>query len=423
MRFLRTASTRHLLAVIAAVVGVIAAGTAIAVAATSSGPVPRAQPLAKSIHSALSAKPVAGLSGHFTFTNNLISSTDFTGGAKDPLLQGASGRFWWSPKTGLRLELQTDNGDGELVVTHKTFWFSDPASQTVYEGTLPADTASSGAKHKKASEAKAHGIPSVASLQSDITKLMGHVLLRGSRTSDPKDIGGQPAYSVSISPKHSAGLLGSAQLAWDAATGTPLDIAVNAKGATTNPVLELKVTGITFGAVQASDITIPVPSGDKVVRIATPAGSAAGTGSAGKGTAAHGAKGKHAHKQVSGVRAVAKQVPFTLTAPGHLVGLPRHTTSLLDWGGSPAALVTYGENLGGLAVIEQKADGSSPAGQPASPSGKLALPTVSINGATGTELGTALGTVLRYTKGGVSYTLIGSVLPSAAEQAARALTP
>ena len=37
------------------------------------------------------------------------------------------------------------------------------------------------------------------------------------------------------------------------------------------------------------------------------------------------------------------------------------------------------------------------------------------------ELATALGTVLRFDRGGVRYTVIGSVPPAAAEAAARAL--
>ncbi len=51
----------------------------------------------------------------------------------------------------------------------------------------------------------------------------------------------------------------------------------------------------------------------------------------------------------------------------------------------------------------------------------LSLPTVSIKGATGQELDTALGTMIRFTRGGVTYTVIGSVPPAAAELAARAL--
>jgi hypothetical protein len=47
---------------------------------------------------------------------------------------------------------------------------------------------------------------------------------------------------------------------------------------------------------------------------------------------------------------------------------------------------------------------------------------VSINGATGQELATPLGTVVRFTRAGVAYTVLGSVAPYAAETAARALT-
>jgi hypothetical protein len=47
---------------------------------------------------------------------------------------------------------------------------------------------------------------------------------------------------------------------------------------------------------------------------------------------------------------------------------------------------------------------------------------VSINGATGQELATPLGTVVRFTRGGVAYTVLGSVAPYAAETASRALT-
>ena len=58
---------------------------------------------------------------------------------------------------------------------------------------------------------------------------------------------------------------------------------------------------------------------------------------------------------------------------------------------------------------------------PSGDHGGLSLPTVSINGATGRELATALGTLVRFTRGGVSYTVIGSVPPVAAEAVARAL--
>ena len=51
----------------------------------------------------------------------------------------------------------------------------------------------------------------------------------------------------------------------------------------------------------------------------------------------------------------------------------------------------------------------------------LQLPKVSINGATGEELDTALATMIRFQRGGVAYTVLGSVPPAAAQAAARGL--
>jgi outer membrane lipoprotein-sorting protein len=400
-RFLRTASTRRLLATIAGTLGVIAGGTAIAVAATGSGPVPPAQPLAGAVHQALTAPKVTGISASISFTNNLIDSSDFTGQSTDPILQGASGRLWLSNDGRLRIELQSDNGDAQVVVNHRSFWISDPNQNTVYEGTLPADR---GARHSASQDE----IPSLAAIQSFLTRLMGQVNLTGAQ---PTDVAGRAAYRITVSPKHDGGLLGSAQLAWDATMGVPLQFAIYARGSTT-PVLELTATSISYGAVPESDFNISPPAGANVVRLGAGAG-------AGAGSAATGANDARVDRpSVTGAQAVAAAVPFDLVAPRSLVGLPRRRVTLLTMGAQRAAMVGYGENLGGMVVIERRA--GSPGSRP-NELGGLSLPTVSINGARGQELSTALGTVLTFTRDGVSYTVLGSVPATAAELAARAL--
>jgi outer membrane lipoprotein-sorting protein len=395
LRFLRTASTRRLLATIAGALAVIAGGTAIAVAATSSGPVPKAQPLAGAVHQALSAPKVTGISANISFTNNLIDSSDFTGQNSDPVLQGASGRLWLSADGRLRIELQSDNGDAQVVVDHRSFWISDPTENTVYKGTLPAD-------HGTQHSGSQHGVPSIASIQTFLTGLMGRVDLSGAQ---PTDVAGRAAYRVTVSPKHDGGLLGSAQLAWDATMGVPLQFAIYARGNST-PVLQLKATSIHYGSIPASDLNISPPAGAKVVKIAT-------------GAAATHADAAHAHgRSLTGAPAVAAAVPFKLVAPTSLVGLPRRRVTLLKMGSQSAAMVGYGENLGGMVVIERRASSSA---KPSGGLGGLSLPSVSINGAKGQELSTALGTVLTFTRDGVSYTVLGSVPATAAELAARAL--
>jgi outer membrane lipoprotein-sorting protein len=313
----------------------------------------------------------------------------------------------------LRIELQTDNGDGQVVVDNGRFSIYDPASNTAYEGTLPSGAVAGAADHaRKASDA----VPSIAKIQTEINKLAQHIDLSGAI---PSDVAGQATYTLQVSPKHDGGLLGDAQLAWDAARGIPLRFAVYATGSST-PVLELKATDVSFGPVSASDFAITPPSGAKIVHVSTSKLNAATARIARKGAHARRALARHA--EVTGAAAVARRLPFTLNAPSKLVGLPRRSVSLLDWAGKPAALVTYGQNLGGMVVLEQGAGSSSPL--PGSSSGDhhgLTLPTVSINGVTGQELDTALGTLVRFTRAGVAYTVIGSVPAAAADAAARGL--
>jgi hypothetical protein len=115
---------------------------------------------------------------------------------------------------------------------------------------------------------------------------------------------------------------------------------------------------------------------------------------------------------------VQKALDFSLVAPESLAGLPRNEVRSIEVDGKTAALATYGEGLGGIAVIESA---SEPGASTPSETGGLSLPKVSIGGAQGEELDTALGTVLRFSRGGVDYVVVGSVPPAAAEAAARAL--
>ena len=400
MRYLRTVSTRRLLAMIAGVVAVIAGGTAIAVAAGGSGPKPPPESLARAAHGALTAPAVQGISARISFTNHLIGSTNLQG--TDPILSGATGRLWISNDGRMRLELQSDSGqDAQVVVSKTGFWIYDPSSNTQYRGALPPD-------HGKQSSAS-DKVPTIAQIQQRVNELIRHANLSGAI---PSDVAGQAAYTVRVSPKHDGGLLGSAEIAWDAARGVPLKFAIYARGQD-KPVIQLKVTDISYGKVPASDFAVSPPSGAKVVTVNVPAGNAKA-----KPAGKHG----RAHREVTGAAAVAKKVPFALTAPKTLVGLPRRSVSLIDMSGTPAALVTYGQNLGGIAVIEQAAKpGASPQAATGGDNRGLSLPPVTINGATGHELDTALGTVLQFRARGVDYTVLGSVPAAAADAAARAL--
>jgi hypothetical protein len=305
------------------------------------------------------------------------------------------------------------------VINNRGWWAYEASSNTVYRGTLPAHKAGKAEKAGTKKDKADHGIPTVAEITKKINEAARNAVLSGAI---PSTVAGQPAYTLRVGPKHDGGLLGAVEVGWDAVNGVPLRAAVYAQGSN-SPVLELSATNVKFGNVPTSDFSIAAPSNAKVVKVSQPSGA----NTAEAKTRVKGAKRRaHAASKVHGIAAVDAAVPFKLSAPAKLAGLPRQDAQLLDWGGHPAALVTYGQNLGGIAVIERQPDPNK-AKQSQAPKGRTdgegqtRLPTLSINGATGTELATALGTVVQFDRGGVSYVVIGSVPPQAAEAAARGL--
>jgi outer membrane lipoprotein-sorting protein len=261
-RFLRTASTRQLLATLALIVVVIAGGTAIALAAAGSGPVPKPARLAAAIRTALGAKPVQGISADISFTNNLIDTSEIQG--TDPLLTGGHGHLWAS-NGRIRIELYGDNGDPEIVVNHGSWWVYDPMLNTLYEGKLHVNGSS-------AHSSRSHALPTLAQIQTYLNRAATHLRISGAI---PTDVGGQPTYTVRVSPKVGGGLIGQVQLAWDALKGVPLRLAVYARGSG-KPVLELAASNVSYGSISSSDFALRPPSGAHVVKIATPAGSETG---------------------------------------------------------------------------------------------------------------------------------------------------
>jgi hypothetical protein len=89
---------------------------------------------------------------------------------------------------------------------------------------------------------------------------------------------------------------------------------------------------------------------------------------------------------------------------------------LVDWNGTKVAVAVYGKGLGSIVVAESPATAKDPL------AGLDQLPSVSINGTTGRELATALGTAITFQHGQVRTLVAGSVPTVSAEQAARELT-
>lgn len=395
MSLLRRLPTARLVALTTGALVALAAGTALAAGAFGSGggPTPPRKSLAAAIHDAVGGPKVVGITARIRFTDKLVDSSS-VGGAAGPLIAGATGRLWAAADGRVRVELQSDHGDAQIVSDGRTVTLYDASSNTAYELTLPADPKTDASRGPDAPA-------TVGAIQRTLDRLSAHLDLSGAT---PDDVAGREAYTVKASPAHDGGLIGAAQLAFDAANGTPLRAAIYAAG-TSSPVLELTATDIGFGSVAPSDLQASPPAGAKIVKVGLPS---AGTAS------------RHSDRSTQrGTDAVAAALPFALKAPDTLVGLPRKGVRLVSRDGTKLALVTYGAGLGGVAVLEQTADADPAAA--ASPDRQLSLPKLSIEGTEGQELATALGTLVRFKRAGVQYTIVGSVPPAAAEAAARGL--
>jgi outer membrane lipoprotein-sorting protein len=383
--YLRRASTRSLIIVIVAACALAVGGAAIAMAAGGGGPTPPPKQLDQALQDALSANPPAGVTADVQFTNNLFPSGALLGQTGSALMTGASGRLWLTNDGHGRIELQSDAGDVQIVWDPQQISVYDASSNTVYRADLPQQATSSGTDTNTP--------PTLAEIDSFLTNLGVDWALSDAQ---PTDVAGQAAYNVSVSPKHDGGLLGSLRLAWDASQGTPLQVGVYAQGDST-PVLELAVSKISYGAVASGDVDVAPPAGAKIVDLGS------GTSDTGSSTPA-----------VTGLAAVQAAAPFPVVVPDTLVGLPLKDVRLV---GGDTAIVLYGQGLGGIALVERKADSSATGS-----SGTLSnLPTVSLDGISAHELSTQLGTVLEWQSGGTSYVLAGSLPASAAETAARAV--
>jgi len=370
----------------------LAAVTVTAYALTrGNGHAPPKRPLAVAIHNALKSKPVSGVSARFTVTQHLIPGTSKLL-ATSPIM-GASGRVWAS---GHRVKLDIRSALGRVVLAFdgKTLTLYDPKSHSAYRLPIPhhASQQADTAKHESSG-----GVPSIADITKAIKEAGKAVSFSGAM---PGVIAGQGAYTVKISAKHDSGLIGPLAIAWDAANGTPLQVALYSRHSST-PAIAFTVTHINYGKLPERDMLLRMPHGTKVTTVHLPSQSEL-----------HQAVShlkKRAHKQLQASSTATVRLPATLA------GMPRAVVHAAGFG----SVAVYGKGLGSIVVIAHRTTGDQ-AGM-ASNAGSMLPTKISVNGAAGHELATTLGTFLTFTRGGVSYTVLASQPASTVLAAARAL--
>lgn len=367
MNILRRLPLRRLLLGCALAVALAVSGAALA-SALGSAAKPPAKPLAQAVHDALTAAPVEGISARVTLTDHLLEGASIasdSGGAAgqiagNPLLTGASGRMWIAKDGRLRLELQSEKGDSQLIWDGKTVRFYDASSNTLYRYTPEA---SSGGDEAPAGGEPKHEAPTVAKIEEGIAHLREHVNLS---EATPTDVAGQPAYTVRVSPKEGGSLIGGAELSFDAAHGVPLRAAIYSTTSTA-PVVELAASEVSYGPVDSGVFSFETPPGAQVQDIKTEQ-----------------AASRH------------PEAPATGGSGGH-------------------GVTVHGSGITSIVVAKHASSGKS------SSSSLEGLPKVNINGASASELKTALGTVLTFERSGASYIVAGALPAGTVEALARGL--
>jgi len=363
-------------------IGVSATALAFALGA---GPTPPAKPLAEAVHGALAAPPVQGVSANVTLTDHLLEGANLaTGGpgggggggggalgevASSPLLAGGSGRLWISNDGRVRLELQAEKGDTQIIYDGHTVTIYDAATNTLYRYTPKQE--GTAANHD--SSTASHEPPSVAKIEEGIAHVREHAQLSGAT---PTDVAGQPAYTVRVGPKEGGSLIGGAELSFDSVHGVPLRAAIYSS-TSSSPVIELAATEVSYGQVASSVFEFTPPKNAKVEEVKPPEG----------GTATATAARHRAHK-----------------AAAPAAGKPK--------------LAVHGHGITGIAVLESPTKAGAKQGSGGAAEG---LPKVNINGTSASELRTALGTILMFERSSVRYVVAGPVSPAAVEALARGL--
>jgi outer membrane lipoprotein-sorting protein len=384
MNILRRLPLSRLLLLCGLVLALGVSATALA-SALSTGPTPPPKPLADALHDALAAAPVEGVSANIQLTDHLLEGANLTSGGdgggaaggltSSPLLTGGTGRMWIAKDGRVRLELQAEKGDTQVLYDGHTVSIYDASSNTLYRYTPPAPEGGStivepggqlgGAQPEiQGTGPDHHEVPTVAKIEEAISHLQ-HVNVSGAT---PTDIAGQAAYTVRVSPKEGGSLIGGAELSWDAVHGVPLRAAIYSS-TSSSPTIELAATSISYGPVDSSVFEFTPPANAKVEEIVLPKKDETKPGD----PSSH--SGDHPH------------------------------------------VTTHGQGITSIAVLE----GKTKAGAKQSPSTTEGLQQVKINGVEASELPTELGTLLSFERSGVRYLLVGAVSPSAVEAVAKGL--
>jgi outer membrane lipoprotein-sorting protein len=212
------------------------------------------------------AGDVSAVSGDVSWENDVLglSMLSFGGqssGDLTALLSNGSGRVWLQDGKA-RFEIQGAIGDTTVVGDSTSVWVYTSSGNTATEYTLPAGSGATedDEQNSTTQSSQAAVTDPVTAIDDFLQKLAPDAALA---VSDQVTVAGQSCYVLSLIPKATNTVFGSAQVAIDSKTYLPLKIDIYAKG-TTKPVLTAGFTNVSYSPLADGIFAFTPPPTAKV---------------------------------------------------------------------------------------------------------------------------------------------------------------
>jgi outer membrane lipoprotein-sorting protein len=208
------------------------------------------------------AGDATAVSGDVSWKNDMLglSMLSFGGqssGDLTALLSSGSGRVWVQDGKA-RFEIRGALGDTVIVGDSSSVWVYAFSSNTATEYALPAGAKTTGSDEQSSTTqaSQAAVTDPVAAIDSFVQKLAPDATLA---VADQVTVAGRSCYVLSLIPKATNTVFGSAQVAIDSETYLPLNLDIYAKGSA-KPVLTVGFTSVSYSAVADSTFTFTPPA-------------------------------------------------------------------------------------------------------------------------------------------------------------------
>jgi outer membrane lipoprotein-sorting protein len=257
----------------------IAAAIAVASVATTAAASASAQPklavktAAQLLVAVENASP-AGLSGTVVETaklglpdiSGLVGDSGGSGLSIESLVTGSNTmNVWYAGSDRQRFALLGQLSEDDLIHNGTDLWSYDSSTRTVTHKTLTKDASD------KVGASIASSAPSLdpqTAAEKALAAIDPTTVVVVDRTAR---VAGRAAYQLLLSPKDTRSLIGSVQIAIDAATSVPLRVQIFAAGAT-SPAFQVGFTSVSFNVPNASVFEFVPPAGASVEQDTAPFG-------------------------------------------------------------------------------------------------------------------------------------------------------